>query len=361
MISLLAFLLGGCSRNEPVRIGFIGGITGQVADLGVAGRNGAMLAVEERNGAGGINGRPVELEIRDDRNDPDIARRAVTELLQSKVEVIVGPMTSVVAMATVPLVNASRSVMISPTVTATALSNQDDNFFRVISATNVYASKSARCQYERFGRRTIAAIYDLDNGAYSESWLHDFRTAFTGQGGRLLTSVPFHSGATDAFAPLARQLLGVKPDAVLIIANAVDAARICQQVRKLDAAKSIFMSEWASTERFVELAGSAAEGVQVAHFLDRSDSSSRYLDFVLRYRRRFGMEPGFAGLAGYDATQVALEALAKRRTGASLKETILGIRTFQGGQQTISFDKTGGAQRKTFISEIHHGRYLPVE
>ena len=50
----LTALLTACSKDEPVRIGFVGGLTGRVADLGIAGRNGALLAVEERNAAGGI-------------------------------------------------------------------------------------------------------------------------------------------------------------------------------------------------------------------------------------------------------------------------------------------------------------------
>ena len=63
---VLLFLIGGCSPREPLRIGFLGGLSGNVADLGEAGRNGAQIAIEEANRAGGINGRQLaEAILRD--------------------------------------------------------------------------------------------------------------------------------------------------------------------------------------------------------------------------------------------------------------------------------------------------------
>jgi ABC-type branched-subunit amino acid transport system substrate-binding protein len=62
---LATLLLIACGPQEPIRIGFIGELTGNSADLGEAGRNGAMLAIEQANQGGGINGRPIELLARD--------------------------------------------------------------------------------------------------------------------------------------------------------------------------------------------------------------------------------------------------------------------------------------------------------
>ena len=357
----LTAALNGCSRNEPVRLGFVAGLTGRVADLGVAGRNGAMLAVEQRNAAGGINGRPVELLVRDDEQNPGTARRAVTELIGSNVDVIVGPMTSGMAMATLPLINASKTIMVSPTVTTTELSGKDDNFLRVISSTSDYAAKSARCQFERCGRRTVAVIHDQGNRSYTESWLNDFSATFEGLGGRMVKRVSFISGNDNAFPRAARELVAVKPDVVLIIANVIDAALICQQVRRLDGNMPIAMAEWASTERFTELAGAASEGIHVSQFVNRNDPSERYRSFVKAYKERFGQEPGFAGVTAYDAAQVSLEALARRQPGKSLKETILAMRTFQGVQQPITLDRFGDADRATFIAVIRSGNYLTLE
>lgn len=359
-IAALAALVS-CRKPEPLRIGFVGGLTGKVADLGVAGRNGVQLAVEQRNAAGGINGRPVELVVRDDEQNPDTARRVVGELVSQNIELIIGPMTSSMAMAVMPQINSSKSILLSPTVTTTDLSGKDDNFLRVISATTDYASKSARYQYDKAGTRTVAVLYDAGNKSYTESWLSGFRTVFTALGGKIILVKSFQSGKDIVFQPLVQELLTAKADSVLVISNAVDSALICQQLRKLAPHQRITLSEWASTERFIELAGTSAEGVVIAQLLDRNDTSKRYLDFLTAYRNRFKQEPGFAGVTGYDSAMIALEALTLRKKGEPLKEVIIDRKIFQGVQQPLDIDRFGDADRKTFVTTIRGNKYVTVE
>ena len=362
IVCCLFSLLLACSPKEPVRIGFVGGMSGRVADLGVAGRNGAILAIEQRNAAGGIHGQPVELVVKDDGQNPEVAQKAVTELLNSKLELIIGPMTSSIAMAVLDQINASKSILLSPTVTTTALTGKDDNFLRVIGDTRSYATKAASYQAVKLGSRSVAVIYDLNNRSYTESWFYDFKAEFERHGGSVVAVQTYQSSPATSFKQLVATLLKQKPQLVLVITNAVDAALICQQIRKLDAAVPIEMSEWASTERFIELAGSAAEGVVISQFVNRNDRSERYQAFLKQYRERFGgQEPGFAGLAGYDAAQVALSAYTERKSGESIKQTIIRLNRFQGVQQRYQIDRFGDANRATSVTIVHHGAYQTLE
>ena len=351
----------GCDNREPLRIGFIAGLSGRVADLGVSGRNGALLAVEQINQAGGIHGRRIEVIVRDDRQDVETAKNAVSELLDMNLEVIIGPMTSSMAMATIALVNATPTVMVSPTVTTTDLAGRDDQFLRVIATTTAYAAKSARYQYATLRHRTAVAIYDMNNQAYTESWLRDFRRTYESLGGRILKIHRFMSGDDAAFFKATQDLLATRPEVVVIISNAVDAALICQQVRKLDPDKAIVISEWGSTERFIELGGAATEGVHVAQFLNRNDNSDRFQTFRKAYLERFGQEPGFAGAAGYDAASVVLEAFTVRKKDQTLKQTIIEKGRFQGIQQTIAIDRFGDADRTTHLTIVKNGKYQIIE
>lgn len=357
VVGVLALLLCSCDKPQPYRIGFVAGISGRSADLGVAGRNGVLLAIEERNAAGGINGRPVELLIRDDEQNPETAKRVVAELLEQKVEAIIGPMTSSVAMAVVPLANDARVPLVSPTVTTTDLSAKDDYFLRIISSTSEYAAKNARYQHQ-VGRRRIAAIYDMGNRAYTESWINHFRTTFELLGGQVVTVETFTSGATPSFQELTRKVLAAQPDSVQIAANAIDAALIAQQLRKLDPHIQLGLVEWAATERLLELGGAAVEGAVVDQYVDRNSNAPAYLKFLTDYRNRYKLEPGFAGVAGYDAARVVLAALAQ---GGALRETILTMSLFQGVQQQISIDRFGDASRPTILSGIRNGQFVTVE
>lgn len=351
-------VLAGCAPPEPLRLGFLGGLSGRVADLGIAGRNGAMLAVEMRNSSGGVNGRVVELIVEDDKQDPDLARKAVGRLLERKVEAIIGPMTSAMAVATVPLVNEAKLVMLSPTVTTTTLTGIDDHFLRVIASTTEYARVSAAYHFDRLGLRRVAAAYDLRNRAYTESWLTDYRHAFESAGGTLSTAVAFSSSGETSFADLAERLLRAQPELVLILANSVDAALLVQQIRKRDTVVRIGTSEWAATERLIELGGKAVEGVAIAQFIDRDSTQPAYLAFRKRYLERFGQEPGFGGLTAFDAANVVLDALVARQPGQTLKQVILAHGVFSGAQSEIRFDATGDAARETYLTTIRDGTFV---
>lgn len=354
---LSALVLAGCGRNEPVRVGFIGGLSGRVADLGIGGRNGAQLAVDARNNAGGIRGQKIELIAEDDKQDPDAAKQVMSKLLDLKVAAIIGPMTSSVATAIVPIANEARLPIVSPTVTTNALSGQDDYFFRVVSSTRSYARISAD-YHARKGIRRVAVLYDTRNRAYTDSWLIDYRTAFAALGGEVVVATEFASSDDVQFAVLAKQLLETRPDCILILANSVDTAMYLQQIRKLDQKVVVAGPEWAATERLIELAGKSAEGFIAAQFHERQSQRSEYLAFSKAYRERFGSEPGFAGMNGFEATNVLLDALEKKPADQSLKQFLLSKRVFPGVQSEVVFDAYGDVTRPTFVTVVKDGQFM---
>ncbi len=355
-LSLSALGVAGCGK-APIKIGFIGSLTGRIADLGVAGRDGALLALEQANAAGGVAGRMLELLPIDDQQDPETATIAFQHLRDAGVAAVVGPMTSAMAMTLVPLANAAGLTLISPTVTTSALTRQDDAFFRVISSTREYAQASARFQAKRAQRSRLAAVFDLSNAAYTERWLSDFEAEFRSLGGQLVSREGYTFQPGMGFAGLVQRALTVQPDGLLLLTGAVDAAQLVQQARKQQPSLPVMTAEWAATEQFLELAGKAADGVVATQFLDRNNTSVAYREFKVAYRQRFGNDSGFADLAGFDAMRVVLQALAVQRQGESLKQTLLRVRRFEGTQQTVFFDETGDAVREVYITVVRQGRY----
>lgn len=116
-------------------------------------------------------------------------------------------------------------------------------------------------------------------------------------------------------------------------------------------------SEWAGTERLVELGGRYVDNTVVPQYLNRDSTEKKYQDFLSRYRQRFKQEPGFAGLISYNATNIVLEGLEKDSSRERLKETLLSINTFEGVGSSIEFDQFGDASSKTFVTEIHDGKF----
>lgn len=359
-LAALLFLVG-CSGDGPVRIGFVAGLTGRVADLGISGRDGVILAVEERNREGGINGRLVELVVEDDRQEPETAARALATLVERNVAAVIGHMTSSMAVATLPLANKHRLVMMSPTVTTIQLSGIDDYFFRTCATTDTYSAQMARYFRNVMGLARVSVVYDLGNKAYTESWMLNFNKEFERLGGRIARIDTFTSGPDVHFAELAEQILGQETEGIIISAGAADAAMIAQQVRKKNGTVAIGTSEWASTEKLIELGGGAVEGAVVSQFFDRYSLDPRYQRFRSAFKERFAQEPGFASVGGYDAAMVLFEALARKKNQEELKDVILAIGTFAGLQGEIRIDPNGDSGRPTFLSVISNGRFVRAQ
>lgn len=356
---LAFFVLTGCGPREPLRIGFLAGLSGNVADLGEAGRNGAQIAIEEINRAGGINGRQVELIVRDDTQTPEKAIAAANELIAAHVEAIVGPMTSAMAEVVLPLAQRAGIVLVSPTVTARKFFGQDDNLFLVMSSTQEEARLSADYHFKESGVRRVAAIYDLKNLAYTESWLREFTVAFQQLGGDVLPFA-FESSPDANFGAIVRHALNKRPDAILLITSAVDAARFSQKVRDRDPQVLLFASQWAATDRLIELGGNAVEGMVLHNYFDRGSKAEGMAHLRSVYVERFQREPGFAGVAAYDATRAVLQGLARRQGGEPLRDALLMRGPFAGAENGVSFDRFGDSRRIPHIAVVRDGQFVTV-
>ncbi len=116
-------------RSRAFLLGFAGELTGRHAGMGVDGRDGAILAVDEINKTGGINGRKIKLIIKDDKGDPEVARRVDVELIKQGVVAIIGHITSGQTAAVLEQINKANVVLISPAASSIQFSGQADFFF----------------------------------------------------------------------------------------------------------------------------------------------------------------------------------------------------------------------------------------
>lgn len=360
LIVALLSLLTACDKKDSVKLGFVGGLTGRVSDLGIAGRNGTTLAVEEWNRRGGINGRPIILLVGDDKQDPPAAKEAVTSLLDQGVVAVIGHMTSAMSVATLPLFNQRRIVLVSPTTTTEDLTAKDDYFFRVCDGNDRYARELATTLSQRQGVKRVAVIYDLGNKAYSESYLNGFRKAFVHSGGEIVGAVSYVSGPDVAFSNLAKRALDFDPDSVLMISSAVDTALLAQQFEKTGKQLPLATSPWGGTERLLSLGGRAVEGMVLQQFFDRDNTTPRYRAFRQTYLERFGEEPGFASVGAYDASNLVLAALARKPSPQELKASLLESGKFAGVQDTIAIDRFGDAARTIYSHTIRNGKFVTL-
>ena len=360
--ALLAAAGSACSTKEPIRVGFLGGLSGRVSDLGIGGRNGTQLAVDDLNAGGGLAGRRLELLTRDDEQNGEVARQRLVELLDQRVDWVIGPMTSTVAAAVLPLVNERRVPMISPLAGANDFSRRDDAFFRVVSDSAASGRQQGQALLTR-GLRRIATVADTSNAVFTRNWVGSARESIEQGGGAVVQALEFKAAPGLKFLELAQRIAATDADGVIIAASAADSAVLVQQVRRLRVSMFIALSVWAGTEELPALGGRALDGVLVTQFFDRFNAAPRWLDFVARFGKRFGETPGYAAMNGYDALQMG--AAAWRAAGSSagrdgLLQALRQVRELDGLQRKLQFDEFGDCLAPTYLTEVKDGRYVAV-
>jgi branched-chain amino acid transport system substrate-binding protein len=355
----LALLLAACQK-EPIRLGGAFNLSGRHYDLGLSGRNGATLAVEELNAAGGVGGRPLELIVRDDEQDPEAARRAVRELADLGVVAVVGHMTSAMTEATLAQANRAHLLMVSPTTSAARYQGLDD--WLVLLNLSTKASTAALA--ERMVRvekvRRLAVLQDLSNEVFTQAWVDGVREELARHGGEVAV-VTFTSGEARPLGEVAALALAEKADGVLLLANSLDSASLAQQVRKRDPRVPLFGSDWGFTQDVVAHGGTAVEGAIFTQKVNVEDRSPRFSRFRDAYVARFSRAPDFAAALSYEAVQLVAEGLRRDVTRDGLRRALLTLGTFEGLQGTLKLDRYGDVERRQFVLTIRGGRIVPAE
>lgn len=346
--------LSACQRQpELVRIGFVGGLSGTVAELGVQGRNGALLAVETLNAQAGPH---YELLVEDDQQNDEVARRAIDHLADQHVRFVVGPMTSSVAVAALPAATRRGVVLISPTATSDDLSGKADVFFRVSADASTGAQQLADLLLRR-GNRSAAVLMDQRNRSYSRSFGNAFAARLRDGGGQVPAMVDYGSGTID-FTALARTLLQARPQTVLIVGGVGDSALAGQQLRRIDPQVGLAITPWAANPRLLQLGGDAIEGCLALQALDLDNTAPAYVTFRARYRERFGEDPTTPAVQSYEAAMVGAQAL--REAGERPLATVLANHRWPGLYSDIPIDANGDTKRPLHITEVRNGRFAPL-
>lgn len=366
LLLLASLLLSACEPNaekaiEPVRLGVIVDTSGPTSSLGIAGRNGMQLAVEQTNAAGGIHGRPIELLQRDDGFNPQQATQAATELIDAKVDAVFGPMTSLIAEQLAPQFTAAGVLLMGGTPLSPLLAGRDDQFFRILSHTSPDALGIAQHLQHQLGVGQVTVLIEESNHTFTRPWLTDFQRYFAAEGGSIGQTIAFTRNAQTDFATLAQQALANQPRAVILISNALDTAMLATQLRQINPQLVLATPAWAAADALLEMGGRAVEGMITGQTYDLSDKSPAFLAFKQAYQQRFGQSIDTAAITAYNATQVLLSALRERQPQESPKQALLRIRHFTGLQQPIDLDEFGDSSSRFYLMVIHQGRFINAE
>ena len=179
------------STGEPTfKIGSIGPATGNNAAYGLAVQNGAQIAVDEINAAGGINGYQIEFSFEDDESDAEKAVNAYNVLKDWGMQMLLGTVTSAPCTAVASETDNDRMFQITPSGTAVESVQGHDNVFRVCFSDPAQGAKSAEYIATKGLATKIAVIYDSSD-VYSSGIYSAFAAEAENQGLEIVAAEAF--------------------------------------------------------------------------------------------------------------------------------------------------------------------------
>ena len=211
--------------EDSIKIGCLVGLTGGLAPYGPSIADGAQMAVDKINAAGGVLGRQLDLLIRDSGTSPDVGRDAASKLIEiDGVQAIVGALSSGVTVGVSSVTIPAEVVLISPASTAPSVTALDDNdfVFRTVVADTVQGVVSGRLAVIQ-NYTKVSVVYV--NNDYGKGLADTFKATFEALGGTVTAMVPLEELKPSYRGEVSIAMIG-DPDAIMMACYPVDGNKI---------------------------------------------------------------------------------------------------------------------------------------
>ena len=337
----LAFA-GDVYAAETIKIGVVNEITGSNAEAGSYTVNGAKLALEEINRAGGLLGKQLELRVEDNQSTNPGTVLAFSKLFgEGGIAAIIGPVRSTQVQAAAPtIMKAGVPVMIGGT--DPGLTKSGNRWLFRVRPNDSYSAKVIA----DFGVNTLklkkwAILHSTDTfGNGGKNALTDELKAL----GVVPLLVQGYTNNTQDFTPI---VLAIKQSGAEVLGtyftSSPDVGIFATQLRQLGANVTVIGSPTFSTDTAMKLAGEALYGVHsIADFTPGASPEAQA--FTTKYRARYNREPDLYSSWAYDATHIVAYAIrtANSTDPDAMRTAILGIKgSFKGAEGTYTFDERG--------------------
>ena len=310
--AIIALAAASAMAEETVKVGLILPMTGAFTTTGKQVEAGARFYMQQ-NGAT-VDGRKIEIILRDDAGIADNSRRIAQELLaRDKVNIIAGFGLTPIALAIAPLATETKTPMVVMAA-ATAIVTESSPYI-VRSSFPQAAPVVIIADWEsKHGLKKVATLVsDFAPGHDSETY---FKQTFTRAGGEVPLSLRVPLLNPD-FAPFLQRVRDASPNGVFVFIPAGQAATMMRQFVERGLDKSgirLFGAGDITDDDLLNSMGDVALGIETAYFYSAAHPSEKNKTFVEGMKRaNNGMRANFFGVSGYDGMHVIYETI--RKTG----------------------------------------------
>lgn len=349
------------AQGEPIKLVNLLEESGPIASAGINYRDGVALAVKEINAGGGVLGRKFEVTTLDTQSNPGVSKALAQKAVDMGAFAVIGPTFS--GAMVVSAAETRRAEIPNFTGAAAASITQQGNPYVIRTNTTQAASMPKLARYIKEGLKANSVDIIYINSDFGKGGRDEFVKAAGALGLKIGADISTDQGQIDFSAPVlkAKQSNG---DVLFVYTNEEECARLARELRKQGYAKPIVGEATLISQKTIELAGDAANGMQghVALTVDAPTPQMKAFDekFLNEYKRKSDHN----GIQGYmvpyviKAVSEKIGKVDSKAFNAALRDMPLYVKDYPGILIDTKFDKAGDPDRVSYIVEIKGGKQV---
>ena len=370
--------LTGCGSNsgssskkdaDKYYIGGIGPTTGATAIYGTAVKNGAQIAVDEINAAGGINGKQIEYRFEDDQNDAEKAVNAYNTLKDWGMQTLVGTTTTAPCIAVAGKTASDNVFQITPSASSPdVLSSGNGNVFQVCFTDPNQGVASAQYIAENKLATKIGIIYDSSD-VYSSGIEEKFEAEAKTQGLNIVSKAAFTADSKTDFGTQLQKAKDAGADLLFLPIYYQEASIILKQADTMGYKPKFFgvdgMDGILTVENFDT---KLAEDVMLLTPFAADAKDKTVQNFVKTYKEKYKDTPNQFAADSYDAVYALKAAIeeSKATTDMSASDmcdalkgamTKIKMQGLTGGKDGLTWNESGEVTKSPKAVIIKNGAY----
>ncbi|QOZ47434.1 amino acid ABC transporter substrate-binding protein [Bradyrhizobium sp. CCBAU 53340] len=364
IVATATLATGGARAQSTVYIPDVIELSGPGAVSGTNWRDGVTLAVDEINAAGGILGRKIQTEHLDTQSNPGISRAQVQKVLDKDPYVVLGPIYSGSVKVNMALTQQAEIPQIVGAEAADITTQGNPWVFRTAFGQQFSMPKIANYLHDKLKVKSVAVLWvnnDFGKGGH-DNFVKEMKTRSI----EIAADISTEQGQVD-FGSDVIKLKSAKADAVFVYTNEEESARFLIEAKRQGLSTPLFGETTLLSQKVVELAGAAANGVRGHVGLSADAPVPAIEEFTTKFTGRFKYRPDHNGIKGYTAVYLVkyvTEKIGKfdsKAFGAAMKGLTLTPDKAPGMLMEASWDQNGDIDRASFLAEIVDGKQKIVE
>lgn len=357
LVAMVVLTACGGGGGGAIKVAVLAPISGANATFGESTKNGALLAVDEWNAKGGINGQKIEAIVEDSQCEAEPAVSAANKVInQDGVKFIVGEVCSKASIPISEVAGPKGVVQISPTSTNPQVTVDKDGktkptIFRACFIDPFQGTVAAKFALDNLKVKTAAVLLDQGND-YVRGLAEFFRDAFEKGGGKVVVWETY-TGEDQDFSAILTKVKDANPDFLYLPDYYSKVNLIAAQAREKGITAPMMGGDgWDSPQ----LDRAAVEGGYYTNHYSPEDPRPVVQDWVAKYKAKYGSVPDALATLAYDAANVLFQAIEQSKSADPAKvATTMATGSFTAVSGDIKFDQYHNPVKAAAIIQIMGG------